>query len=126
MNGNDTQPQKVTANDIATKLNRLEAMRRIVTGWNTVTRSTIVNCWWNSSFEADDVRLEDEVEVAPPPEMTNERFNAWFDVDRDVQRESESLSMTLSIVNEDVVIDGDDDDDDDLEDTTRNHVLCHR
>ena len=43
-----------------------------------------------------------------------------------LKRESESLSLTLSIVNEDVVIDGDDDDDDDLEDTTRNHVLCHR
>ena len=30
------------------------------------------------------VRLDDEIEVAPLPEMTTEQFNAWFDVDRDL------------------------------------------
>ena len=104
---NSSDSQKMTANDIAKKLNLLQAMRTIVIGWDSVTRSAIVNCWRKAGFEAENIGLQDEPEIAPPPEMTNEEFSAWVDVDHDTliceeltfeEEEGQQLINTSSVV----------------------------
>ena len=48
-----------------------------------------MNCWRKFDFEADYVRLDDEIEVVPPLGITTEQLNAWFNFDRDVSRVQE-------------------------------------
>ena len=124
--------QKVTANDIARKLNLLQAMRTIVKGWDSVIRSAIVNCWRKAGFEAENIGLQDEPEIASPPEMTNEEFSAWVDVDRDTPiceeltfEEEQQLINNIIGRDEVVVIDSDDDDADKLEDVPSNAEMRH-
>ena len=100
---------------------------------DSVTRSAIVNCWRKAGFEAENIGLQDEPEIAPPPEMTNEEFSAWVDVDRDtpiceeLTFEEEEQQLINNIIGRDevVVIDSDEDDADELEDVPSNAEMRH-
>ena len=107
-------------------------MRTIVIGWDSVTRSAIVNCWGKAGFEAENIGLQDEPKIAPPPKMTNEEFSAWVDVDRDTPiceeltfEEEQQLINNIIGRDEVVVIDSDDDDADKLEDVPSNAEMRH-
>lgn len=58
LSSSDVQPRKVTANDIAKKLNLLDATRTIAKAWDSVHRSAIVNCWRKAGFELDNTALK--------------------------------------------------------------------
>lgn len=133
LSSSDGQPRKVTANDIAKKLNLLDAMRTIVKGWDSVKHSAIVNCWRKAGFETDNTALEDEPKIVPPPEMTTDEFSKWVDIDRDTPTneeltlEDEENQLINNIVGcvEAVVIDSDDDDADVQEDIPSNAEMRH-
>ena len=76
------------------------------------------------------LKLEEELEVAPPQGMTTEQFNAWLGVDRDApsvkaltfeERERELINDIIGR-DEVVVIDCDENDGDVQEDIKRKHV----
>ena len=122
----DTPFKKVTANDIAKKLNLLEAMHTIVT----------FNCWKRVGFEAEGTGpTEAEPELGPPVGMTEEQFDAWVDHDLHEPTNAESTfeeteqQLINDIVRRDEVEviddDSDQDDGDDVEDVPSNSEMRH-
>ena len=79
---------RLSANDIAKKLNLLDAMHIIVSGWGNVSKETILNCWRKGGFVAGEISESEYNEssdvVHHPPGMSQEQFDAWVDADTDL------------------------------------------
>jgi len=97
--------------------------------WSRVTELAITNSWRKGGFvnaggaegdrQDEEAELEEVAEVAPPQGLTQEEFNAWVNIDEEVEvfQELTNEDFTASLVenlvagpqNEEEEADGDDD-----------------
>lgn len=77
----------ITANELAKKINLLEALHLMVMSWNRISPATIKNCFISAGFcevEKDDGMTTLQTPESVPDDMTEEDYEAWMVIDRDI------------------------------------------
>lgn len=90
-----------SASELVKKISLLDAIHMLAHAWNSVTATTIVNCFRKAGFVCGKTHEEPEAEmnseeIAPPNGMTHQAFQEWVDVD-------DSLAVTSEVTDDDIV-----------------------
>ncbi|XP_041347231.1 tigger transposable element-derived protein 4-like [Gigantopelta aegis] len=124
--------EDITANELAKKLNLLDAIHMLTKAWRNVKPVTVVNCFKKGGFSMDDRVETEEAEPLPPTGMTNDEFNTF--VNHDDKLECHSLPTDEEICSAivppptptpDVSDDSEDDDDDYIIPVMASEVRSH-
>ena len=88
----DTDDQ-VNASELAKKVNLLEAQVMLKEAWDSVSATCIINCFRKAGFkkeinpdslEENNPSVENDLHT-PPPDLSNEEFSEFVDIDEDVE-----------------------------------------
>lgn len=75
----------ITSNELAKKTSLLDAMHLLVAAWNSVTQTTVKNCFIKGGFCPHEEEVVAEEDLPPPEGLTLDQFTEWVSVDEKLE-----------------------------------------